>query len=213
MNTDYWINKWQKGETRFHQSQFHPLLVKFSDQLSKGTILVPLCGKTLDMHYLVSLGHSVIGVELSPIACKDFFTEVGITFTTKSFEYFTVFESENVTLWCGDFFKLPQDVWNKCTGIYDRAALIALPRELRTAYAAETSKRSPSKFQILLITLEYNQEAFSGPPFSVVLDEVSNIYDGFNIQKLYSENEEILPRENPNFKSVEIKESVFFLKK
>lgn len=209
MDSNFWINKWQNGETRFHQSQYHPLLVKYGDKLTKGTILVPLCGKSLDMTYLVSKGHSVIGVELSPIACKDFFEEAGIKYTTTSVHDFTVFNSDQITLWCGDFFKLPQIVWDKVTGVYDRAALIALPEDVRKIYAAEFYQRSPKQLEIFLITLEYSKDSFQGPPFCVDEVEVNGIYSPLKIQKIHSEKEGKLTKD----KSIEITENVYCMKK
>jgi len=209
MDSSFWINKWQNGETRFHQVQYHPLLVKYGDKLTKGTILVPLCGKSLDMTYLVSKGHSVIGVELSPIACKDFFEEAGMEYTTAVVGEFTVFSSDKVVLWCGDFFKLPQTAWDKVTGVYDRAALIALPEDIRKNYAAEFFKRSTKQLEVLLITLEYLKDSFQGPPFCVDEDEVNKIYHLFNIQKIHSEKEGKLTKD----KSIEITENVYWMKK
>ncbi len=206
MNSEFWITKWQKGETRFHQSQYHSFLVKFGDKLTIGTILVPLCGKSLDMLYLVSKGHSVIGVELSPIACEDFFKDSSIDYSKTYTDGFTVYTSSKISLWCGDFFKLPKKVWDQVTGVYDRAALIALPEDIRKLYASEIFKRTTHQLEILLITLEYAKDFMQGPPFSVDVDELNKIYNSYNIQKIYSEKDE-------KFKSIEVTENIYFLKK
>lgn len=213
MDSEFWINKWQNGETRFHRSQYHDLLVECGDRLTKGVILVPLCGKSLDMLYLVSKGHAVIGVELSSIACRDFFEENKIEYTTTLVEDFTVFKSDKITLWCGDFFKLPQNEWDKVTGIYDRAALIALPKDVRKAYATEILKRTPKKVEMLLIAIEYLEDALQGPPFSVDTLELKEIYPSFSIQKLSSNKEERLPKDHSKFKSIEITESIYWMEK
>ncbi len=205
MNEDFWINKWQKGEIGFHQAKYHPAVEKFAARFTPGTVLVPLCGKTLDMLYFSSLGQSVIGVELSPIACRDFFIENGIKFTEKSVKDFVVFESESITLWCGDFFKLPQDVWNSVTGIYDRAALVALPEDIRQKYAAEITKRRVAPVEILLISFEYPQGSIQGPPFSVPETEIRNIYKAFESKLIQSETEEV--------RSTLVTESVYWLHK
>ncbi len=47
------------------------------------SILVPLCGKSLDLHWLYQHGHSVVGVELSGLAAKQFFEENGIQYTSE----------------------------------------------------------------------------------------------------------------------------------
>jgi thiopurine S-methyltransferase len=211
MDADYWIKKWQDGETRFHQTKYHPSLVKFAGQFPVGTVLVPLCGKSLDMIFLSSLGHSVIGAELSPIACREFFQENGISFSEKNIPDFILFESEKVTLWCGDFFKLPQQVWDQVTGIYDRAALVALPKEVRQQYAAEISTRTTKPVNILLIAFEYPEGAAKGPPFSVPEQEIINIYDKFDVQLLHSEKEQKYTKDHPTLKSIELVETVYWL--
>lgn len=213
MDNDYWINKWQNSETRFHQSQYHPMLVKYGDKLTTGTILVPLCGKSLDMHFLVSKGHTVIGVELSPIACEDFFKEAGLEYTINSVADFSVFSSEKITLWCGDFFKLPQTVWDRVSGIYDRAALVALPEEIRKKYVLEITNRSKQSLEIILITFEYLKDSFQGPPFAVYEHEINEIYKAFTILKLHSEKEDKLPKDNPRFQSIGLTENIYWLQK
>lgn len=189
MESDFWLKKWQDNEIRFHQAKYHSMLEKFGDKFSPGTILVPLCGKSLDMLFLSSMGHSVIGVELSSIACRDFFVENGLSFTERIESDFIIFESEDITLWCGDFFRLPQEVWSTVTGVYDRAALIALPPQMREAYVAEMNNRSSSRLEILLITIEYPEGSLKGPPFSVPKDEVIRMYERFNSQTLHAQNE------------------------
>lgn len=207
MNSDFWIKKWENGETRFHQTNFHPQLVKHVGFFSPGTILVPLCGKTLDMVFLARKGFTVIGVELSPIACRDFFTENNIPFREKAVKNFLIFESDQITLWCGDFFQLPRDVWAKVTGVYDRAALIALPQDLRIKYANEFWFNN---LKILLLTLEYPDQFIQGPPFSVTESEVKTLYPAFSIEKAESVLVEEF-KDHPKFGTTSVRESVYRL--
>ncbi|MBA2404146.1 MAG: thiopurine S-methyltransferase [Bdellovibrionales bacterium] len=204
MSTD-WIKKWQEGDIRFHQHKFHPQLEAFGERFSEGTVLVPLCGKTLDMLYLASRGHEVVGVELSSLACRSFFEEHGIPFTVKSIEGFEVYGSEQITIWCGDFFKLPQNVWDKVSGVYDRASLIALESELRQKYAAEIFNRSTKPIEILLISIEYAEGSLAGPPFSVPESEITNLYKKFKLQKLHSSKDAV--------REFEVIESTYWLLK
>ena len=44
------------------------------------SVLVPMCGKTVDLHWLCARGHAVTGVELSPIAVHQIFTDNSIPF-------------------------------------------------------------------------------------------------------------------------------------
>ncbi len=74
------------------------MLVKHIEKLTlsrKGlSIFLPLCGKSLDIPYLASLGLDVVGVEFVQDAIEQFFNENSITFTMKQldldFKLFTV---------------------------------------------------------------------------------------------------------------------------
>lgn len=202
MNPDFWLKKWQDGEIGFHQTRYHPALEKFADKFSQGTILVPLCGKSLDMLYLAGLGHSVIGVELSPIACRDFFHENGLVYTEKTTQDFVVFQSADITLWSGDFFKLPASEWSKVSGVYDRAALVALPVEIRQKYAA-TFSCSTQKLEILLVSFDYASASIQGPPFSVTESEIRSIYQGYQVEKIHAVKE--------NVRGHEVTESLYWM--
>jgi thiopurine S-methyltransferase len=62
------------------------------------------------------------------------------------------------------------------TGVYDRAALIALPPDLRLRYRDTVYASLPAGCQGLLITLEYPQAEKAGPPFSVEQAEVDALF-------------------------------------
>lgn len=179
---NYWIQKWKDKDIRFHQESTHPHLLRFSKNFPRGSILVPLCGKSLDLIHLASLGHETIGVELSEIACRDFFLENKLSCTERSIPGFKVFSSENITLYCGDFFELPQDVWKSIIGIYDRAAIVALPEKLRNKYAIEIVTKTPKGSEILLIAFDYPDGILQGPPFSVPESELRKIFKGCDLK-------------------------------
>src|SRR5690606_22708613 len=63
-----------------------------------------------------------------------------------------------------------------CVGAYDRAALVALPTEMRERYAKHVYGQLSDAYRGLLITLDYEQSQMEGPPFSVRDDEVQAIY-------------------------------------
>ncbi len=186
-----WVKKWQDGETRFHQASYHKELVEFSDKALKGVVFVPLCGKSRDMLFIMSKGHIVVGVELSPIACREFFLENKIEFSESTSAGFTVFKSEKITLWCGDFFQLPPHVWKEINSVYDRAALVALPKDLRRQYVAEMKSRLQTGVSMLLISFEYPDGSLEGPPFSVMEEELRDIFSGTTIQNLNVKVEEV----------------------
>ena len=179
MDPEFWQERWKNQEIGFHQPDFHALLQKYWPRLDLrpgSPVFVPLCGKSLDMVWLAQRGHSVIGAELSELAIDDFFAERGLTATTKTAGDFTVKSADAYELWCGDIFDLPPEAVADVAGVYDRAALIALPRPLRERYAEKLKALLPSRTPILLVTLEYEQAQMSGPPFSVPRREVHELF-------------------------------------
>ena len=62
MDSTFWLQKWEKNEIAFHKSEANPMIVKYLGKLSlsKGSrVFVPLCGKTLDIPWLLSQGYAV----------------------------------------------------------------------------------------------------------------------------------------------------------
>ena len=179
MDPDFWHQRWQEGRIGFHQERITPLLEQYWSTLAlpQGSrVFVPLAGKSLDMPWLVSQGHRVLGVELSRIAIEQFFEEHSLRPTMHESRYGTHFLAGDIELVCGDAFGLDADVLAGCTGVYDRAALIALPRDMRMPYVRALLARLPLGCRGLLVTLEYPQHEKSGPPFSVDADEVQALY-------------------------------------
>ena len=120
-----------------------------------------------------------------------------------------------MTLWCGDIFKIPHSAWKGCTSIYDRAAMVALPKEIRAQYAELIQKHirenAAPQFRMLLITIEYDNPSIQGPPFSVSEAEVHALYgDHFNIQALSAEHDEdLLTRKK--FENTEVTEKCYWI--
>ncbi|KFA29781.1 thiopurine S-methyltransferase [Xanthomonas vasicola] len=199
---EFWLERWQLGQTGFHQQEVLPLLQKHWPALQlpkEGRVLVPLCGKTLDMHWLAAQGHRVLGVELSPLAVTQFFDEAGPQpqrHISAAGEHFIAGPIEII---CCDAFALDANVLADCTAVYDRAALIALPADLRQRYLQTVYAQVPTPCRGLLITLEYPQAEKAGPPFSMGATEVHALFDAaWQVDQL--ENRDILNQE-PRFRA------------
>lgn len=141
-----------------------------------GRVFVPLCGKSNDMPWLRAEGHEVLGIELADIAVRAFFAEHGMTPAHTKVAPFEHFRADGYHLLCGDYFALTRETGGPFTAIYDRAALIALPPEMRRAYAAHMTALAETDTCMLLITVEYDTSVISPPPFAVSADEVSALY-------------------------------------
>ena len=178
MHQDFWQERWQQGQIGFHQAEINTFLEKHwtALQLAPGAkVLVPLCGKSLDMCWLAAQDFAVLGVELAEKAVQDFFTEQGLQPDIREHGVFRIYRAGQLELWCGDFFALTSEDVAGCSALYDRAALIALPLAMRERYAAHMAGILPSNCRGLLITLDYPQEQMPGPPFAIPEAEVQRL--------------------------------------
>lgn len=179
MKNDFWLECWQREEIGFHQNAINPYLHQYWQELhlAPGSeVFVPLCGKSRDMRWLRKQGHSVLGVELSPIAVQAFFKESGDSPHHLISGKFDRYETDDISILCGDFFDLGKDDLTKVRAVYDRASLVALPPDMCECYVSHLMSILPPATQILLITLDYPQAEMSGPPFSVSADKVTALY-------------------------------------
>jgi thiopurine S-methyltransferase len=178
VNPEFWQEKWQKREIAFHQAAANPLLVSWFDQLALApgaSVFLPLCGKSLDIHWLLAQGYSVVGAELSEMAVQELFAELGLTLSVSSVGNLQLYRAEQLQVFVGDIFQLSQHILGPVAAIYDRAALVALPDEMRQRYAQHLITISQGAPQ-LVICFEYDQAQLSGPPFSVDSLEMHQLY-------------------------------------
>jgi len=200
VDSSFWQQRWRDNQIGFHQDQVTPLLRQYWPVLAlpaSSRVFVPLAGKTLDMAWLAAQGHRVLGVELSQIAIDQFFAAHGLTPTRHASRYGVHHVAGNIELVCGDAFALDAELLSDCAAVFDRAALIALPPDIRRRYASELYSRLPAGCRGLLITLEYPQHEKAGPPFSVDETEVDALYAG-DWQIVLLERRDILA-EQPGF--------------
>lgn len=179
MDENYWQKKWEENDIKFNQESPNPFLIEYFPKFglaNQATIFVPLCGKSIDMLWLLEQEHEVIGVELSPIAIEAFFNENKLTYKVIQTRGFTIYKGDNITIYCGDFFNLTKDQLKSVTGVYDRAALIALPAKTRKQYAEHSNNILGVGTQILLLTIEYKHKEKIGPPYSVPDTEIQKNY-------------------------------------
>ena len=179
MQPDFWHERWMLQQIGFHQEAINSHLMTFWPALGVEAgqqVFVPLCGKSADMLWLRSQGYDVVGVELSPLAVRAFFEENALEFTVRQQADFEVYEGDGLRLYCGDFFQLGPADLGDLHAVYDRASLVALPPDMRTAYVAHMAKLLPGGARTLLVTFDYPQHEMSGPPFSVQDEEVRRLY-------------------------------------
>ena len=182
MEHNFWHERWQTANTPFHEREVNPLIVKYFPELAVpagGRVFVPMCGKTLDIGWLLARGYRVAGAELSKIAITQLFEQLGPQLaaapTIAAHGKHQHYSAPGIDIFVGDIFELSADVLGPVDAVYDRAALVALPPEMRDRYTAHLmalTGRAPQ----LLLNFEYDQSAMPGPPFSVSGDEIRRHY-------------------------------------
>jgi thiopurine S-methyltransferase len=217
MRAAFWHERWEKGEIGFHQADFNAHMQTFVGQLGVqpgGHILVPLCGKSLDLLWLLKQGYQVTGIEISERAVRDFFAENHLAYEVLNDAGATIFRGESIEIWCADFFKVIATDLPTVDAVYDRASLVALPPEMRPAYARHLASLMQSDTGVLLVTLDYPQTEMKGPPFSVTGSEVEQLFGRwYQVASLWSED--CLANE-PRFRKkglTRLDEHVFLLRK
>ena len=167
------------NELWLHQLAVNPHLVKFWPNFRltvEDRVFVPLCGKSLDLLWIARQGHKVVGVELSPVAVRAFFRESKLQPTRRKAGKFTLWESGNVRILCGDFFDLAASDLGHISIVFDRASLTALPDDIRVAYIAQLRRILPASCRMLLLTTEEPEEGETQEQPFAVADEIASLY-------------------------------------
>ena len=200
MEIDFWLERWNNNQTGFHQQQVNPYLAYFYgnkgpaiEQREKLKVFVPLAGKSKDMLWLSQNNYKVFAVECSDRAVKDFFEDNALNYKHAEKDQHALYQSSDlpslIEIFQGDFFELQQEDLNGITDIFDRASLVALPVEMRQDYAKKMAELQKPGVRTLLVTLTFDPEEMNGPPFSVIEEEVNDLYsENFTIQKLLVKN-------------------------
>jgi len=191
MEASFWHNRWQTNQTGWHERAVNPLLVEHFPSLNVppgGRVFVPLCGKSLDLSWLLSRGYAVAGAELSELAVTQLFAELGIEPSISDIGKLRLFHGEKIDIFVGDIFDLSREILGPVDAVYDRAALVALPETMRPRYTAHLKAITGMAPQ-LVIGYEYDQTVVAGPPFSVTSDELRRHYSGDYTLKLLARDE------------------------
>ena len=162
---DFWQKRWDSGTTRWRRPDIHPSLQQFTNKVffdyfpSGGArILVPLCGKTVDMAHLATKRKvgQVVGIDGVRKAVEAFAQE-NPDLEVKSMEAcpekVEKWQGNSITLIIGDFFEVDKtDFGEVCDGAWDRGSLVAIKPERREKYVEQIGKLMNKDGRILLST-------------------------------------------------------------
>lgn len=187
----FWLESWKDAQQHaFHLQEVNPLLPRFWAHLespANNRVLVPLCGKSLDMLWLAAQGYQVIGAELSPIAVKAFFRENGLKPRKTRIGAFTRWQCESITIWCGDFFSLTPAHLGRIDTIFDRAALTAIPEAVRHPYLQKLLELGHPSTTMLLLTIEDVLACGPGHVHTIDADLADLCFQQIEVRLLHTE--------------------------
>ena len=176
MDPEFWKSHWAEGRIGFHEGKPNSYLVEHHAKLATyPRVLVPLCGKAEDLAYLAANGHEVVGVELVEDAVKAFFAEHALVPEVIADGPLVKYTAPSITIFAGDVFQATRERLGDIDAVWDRAALVALPDDMRRRYVDHVRALLPKGGRVLLVTFEH--DAPDGPPFSVEEAEVRVLYD------------------------------------
>ncbi|QIZ83553.1 thiopurine S-methyltransferase [Bermanella marisrubri] len=197
---EWWHERWQQNQIGFHLPDVHPWLKKYGAEVGihqAERVFVPLCGKTHDIGFFLSLGMEVVANELNEMAIQSLFEQLDLDPVKSPWKAGTIYQAGSLTVYVGDFFELTHGDVGSVDWVYDRAAVIALPETMRSAYAKQLMAITDKAAQCL-ITLDYDQNEMDGPPFSVMAEEINNHYaDDFKVAVIHERD---ILEDEPNFK-------------
>jgi thiopurine S-methyltransferase len=180
MDATFWQKKWVEHELAFHLPVVHPILERslpLYGLADHARIFLPLCGKTLDIGYLLARQYQVVGVELSSIAVTELFEALGVAPEITEWAGGKCWRHGGLTVFEGDFFALTPEDLGPVDLVHDRAALVALPDGMRERYVSRLLELTNGAQQ-LVISFEYDQSQMEGPPFAVPAVSMERLYGG-----------------------------------
>lgn len=190
---DKWQNHWQRQDTPWAREkandrlyEAYPQLIslltaaapKTADQIR---VFVPLAGNSPAVRFFYDKGHTVVALEYVAEAvdrlCAEQFPE--FEFSAESIQ--SKLHGSGRRLSAPRLTILEQDIFESTYEsyfdlIYDRGGLVALGSALRPGYAATISRSLVIGGLIYLRTAIFDSSGYSGPPFSVIEDEIRQIY-------------------------------------
>jgi thiopurine S-methyltransferase len=182
----FWQEKWRENQLRWHRGEVEPHLERYVERLAPGgagSVLVPLCGKSADIRWLAARGHRVVGIDVVEDAAIQLFGEAGMEPVIERAGAATRYRGGGIEFLVADVFAVrPADV-GPIDGIWDRAAMVAVPDAQRPRYAKKLAELAPSA-RILIQTMEYDTSVMDGPPFSVTEAELRELFAGAAIEQL-----------------------------
>lgn len=198
MDEQFWRDVWKQEHQGFHEGQPNSYLVRHTNVLrGNQRVLVPLCGKSQDLIYLRDQNFDVVGIELVESAARAFFAEQGLHATESTHNGHIHLSADGITIIVANVLDVTKQEAGRFDVIYDRAAAVALPPEMRRAYADALNALLTDDGHIFLVTFMHPMRT-AGPPFSISRTQVADMYPTAPIKVLEHRSPTHLEQSNPD---------------
>jgi len=197
-------NYWKKDSIPWHQAQPNEALTKNWAAVTEGRsgqrlrVLLPLCGASLDLAWIQSQGHTVVGVEGVRKAAEKLFRDANIEpEVTEIASGIVKFSSADasLTVFVTDFFNVSAEVIGNFDAVFDRGALEALNESDREQYIGLIKKCLNKNFRYLLSGFEYDASLKEGPPRPLPPAVVKELFEGVGAVTILSQEDDEGPRQ------------------
>jgi len=200
-----WINCYAAGTMPWHLKDVNHFLKKYITTLTENKdvsgkrVLIPLCGKTVDMKFLYEQGLTVVGIELLDVAIQSFATENNMLLTAETKESYTIHTfDERLKIFQGDLFQFTPDMLGGLFDFWwDCGSLTAMVNEEDHKYMQLILSLMKTNSRGLITLFQYEPSVYIGRPKSINQAKVEEILDGkFEINQLACLPEDDLPKEH-----------------
>lgn len=197
----YWSHRWTLEDTPWHQPKVHPFLEGEARRVlghrNNAVVLVPLCGKALELKWFYDLGHRVVGVEYVEASARQFFSDSALAVEECKCPSLgcTVLQTPDgrLKIFCCSIFDLGRCTLSPVDVVWDRASLVAVPEDSRQTYARLLKSLLAPNSVYLLVTCVHLDSSYTGFPKSVGDDEVYGLFgDTMNVQKISESSSQTL---------------------
>uniref|UniRef100_A0A3Q1FXA9 thiopurine S-methyltransferase n=1 Tax=Acanthochromis polyacanthus TaxID=80966 RepID=A0A3Q1FXA9_9TELE len=166
-----WEEYWQKDNIGFHIDHSNLKCVCHPIMLLLLSVAVRLADR----------GHSVVGVEISEKAVRQFFEENNMTYSEEAAAGVPgakVFKSseKSISLYQCDLYDFSSSVEGQFGAIWDRGSLVAVNPQDREKYAALMVSLMAKDCRYLVDNLLYNPTLYKGPPFFVPDEQLHSLF-------------------------------------
>ena len=191
-----WKEKWKQGMFSWHRSEVSKTLKKYLSDLTRGepnvSILVPWCGKSLDIPWLCSEGYNVVGIELSEIAAQMLFQENDIPYSVSKEGKLTIYQAQDrkLKVITGNYYEVTPEIAGKFEAVWDVNAFGAVMPDNRQKYTSILMSMLKPKARVLLSNWEYGEVVRDRAPFSLPCALVKELFQKeFEVTFLEKSNE------------------------